>query len=386
MSKTVFLSGILSSLLAFIAFFAASAPAGYQPEDYSYDELRNIYTQDSSLWPAPHVDEGIDWKELQAMPENPFRNQDSLEARTELGKILFFDPRLSASNQISCSSCHEPERNWQDGRMAALGHNHRVGKRNTPSVLNTWGVEPVFWDGRAATLEELSLHPIADPLEMNMDLEFLPDKLREIEGYPELFEAAYNDDQVTLERIASALAQFQRTVVSRSSDFDRFMRGNPTAMSDEALHGMHLLRTKARCINCHHGAFFSDGEFHNLGLHFYGRDREDLGRYDVTGDPADMGRFRTPLLRDVAFTAPYTHNGLVPSLEGMVSMYDAGMARPRPRPGLEDDPHFPVTSEILVPLELTDEEKEAIVSFLHAISERPFRLRRPELPGRDQFN
>ena len=101
--------------------------------------------------------------------------------------------------------------------MAALGHNHRVGKRNTPSVLNTWGVEPVFWDGRAATLEELSLHPIADPLEMNMDLEFLPDKLREIEGYPELFEAAYNDDQVTLERIASALAQFQRTVVSRSS-------------------------------------------------------------------------------------------------------------------------------------------------------------------------
>lgn len=379
MNNSVFLSSILTAVLGFFIFFATEGSETVRSNELTYAEMRRIYTQDPSRWPAPHVDEGISWEELEALPASPFRGVDSLEARTTLGRALFFDPRLSGSNQISCSSCHEPDRSWQDGRVSALGHNHRLGNRNTPSILNIWGVEPVFWDGRAATLEELSLHPIADSLEMNMNLDDLPGKLQQIYGYPALFVAAYNDSAITLDGIAAALAQFQRTVVSRSSDFDRFMRGDTLAMSDSALHGMHLFRTEARCMNCHHGAFFTDKNFHNLGLHFYGREREDLGRYHVTGDPSDMGKFRTPPLRDVAFTSPYTHNGLVPALDGIVNMYNAGMARPRPRPGMEDDPHFPVTSEILVPLGLSNVEKDAIVAFLEAISERPFRIRRPTL-------
>ncbi|MCH8496413.1 MAG: hypothetical protein LAT57_12390 [Balneolales bacterium] len=376
MNRLSLISSVLLISFSFFAYMTVSEG----PEDYSFDELRVIYSGDPSGWPSPHVDEGINWKELGDNPGSPFRNVDSLQALTSLGQVLFFDPRLSVSNQISCSSCHDPERSWQDGRMGALGHDHRSWRRNTPTTLNVWAIETLFWDGRAADLEEFSLLPIQDPIEMNMDLETLPQKLQDISGYPELFAEAFDDETVTLERIAGALSQFQRTLVSRASDFDRFMRGNENALSDRALHGMHLFRTKARCMNCHHGEFFTDLEFHNLGLHFYGREREDLGLYNVTGDPADMGKFRTPPLRDVAFTGPYTHNGLINSLEGMISMYDAGMARPRPRPGLEDDPHFPVTSDILIPLELTDAEKEALEAFLHAISERPFRMRRPELP------
>ncbi|EIM73104.1 methylamine utilization protein [Nitritalea halalkaliphila LW7] len=146
------------------------------------------------------------------------------------------------------------------------------------------------------------------------------------------------------------------------------MAGKQERMSDEALWGLHLFRTKAHCINCHNGPFFTDQKFHNLGLHFYGRTHQDLGRYAVTGDPADVGAFKTPSLRDVAFTAPYMHNGLFPHLEGVLNMYDAGMARPKPRPEFADDPLFPETSELLVKLSLTGAEKRALEAFLRSIS------------------
>ncbi|MCH7413831.1 hypothetical protein MM213_10070 [Belliella sp. R4-6] len=347
---------------------------------YTSDELRKIYSQPSDQWPKPNVSEGVEWKEIGLMPENPYKNVDSLKPIIELGKVLFFDPRLSSSNQISCASCHDPELGWSNGRSQSVGHDHQLGKRNSPGLNNIWQTEPLFWDGRAANLEEQALMPVEDPFEMHQKINFLPTKLSKIEGYKKYFEEAFGDETITSERLSSAIAYFQRSLVSRNSDFDNFLRGREDAMSDEALQGMHLFRTKARCINCHNGPFFTDNKFHNLGLHFYGGRFEDLGRFDFTQDPEDIGKFKTPSLRDVMYTGPWMHNGFFNDIMGILQMYDNGMARPKPRPGMEDDPNFPETSELLIKLELTIEEKEQIIAFLHSISAPNFRMTRPELP------
>jgi cytochrome c peroxidase len=352
------------------------------PDLNDVDELREVYASDPSAWPEPTVEDSIQWDPLGALPESPYRNVDSLEHLTTLGKKLFFDPRLSSSNQISCSSCHDPALAWSNGRPTAVGHDHRTGKRNVPSLLNIWAMEPLFWDGREDRLAEQIIHPISDPVEMNQNPEALPGKLAAIPGYNALFAQAFEDSTITLERMGQALAQFQRTIVSRESDFDRFVQGNEDALSDRALRGLHLFRTKARCMNCHHGPLFTDQKFHNLGLHYYGREREDLGRYSVTGDPDDMGKFRTPSLRDVMYTRPWFHNGLFNNIDGVMNMYNHGMARPDPRPEMKDDPHYPVTSDLLKELHLTDGEKDDLIAFMKAISERPYRMPRPELPGK----
>ncbi len=375
MRDGLLLGGTLLVLIAVVIWDFRSSPDLSDPES-----LRKVYTSDPSDWPEPTVEDSIQWKALGVLPDSPYRNVDSLESLTTLGKKLFFDPRLSSSNQISCSSCHDPARGWSNARPTAVGHDHQTGKRNVPSLLNIWAMDPLFWDGREDSLAAQYIHAVSDSIEMNQDPDALPGKLAAIPGYNALFARAFADSSVTLGRIGRALAQFQRTIVSRESDFDRFVQGEEQALSDEALRGLHLFRTKARCMNCHHGRRFTDQKFHNLGLHYYGRKREDLGRYNVTGDPEDMGKFRTPSLRDVAYTGPWFHNGLVNDLEHAINMYEHGMARPEPRPGMEDDPHYPVTSPLLKELDLTRAETDALVAFLHSISERPRRVRRPELP------
>lgn len=369
---------VLGSLVLLLAGVAVwHFRTATEPSDI--EALRAVYASDPAHWPAPHVEDSIQWRELAALPASPYRGIDSLADLTTLGKTLFFDPRLSSSNQISCATCHDPALAWSNGRPVAIGHDHQLGRRNVPSLLNIWAIEPLFWDGRAASLAAQAIHPISNPIEMNENHAQLPDELAAIPEYRTLFARAFADSTVTLSRIAAALAHFQRTLVSRRSDFDRFMEGDVDALSDEALRGLHLFRTTARCMNCHHGPFFTDMKFHNLGLHYYGREREDLGRYEVTGDPADMGRFRTPSLRDVAFTGPWFHNGLITTFEGVINMYNHGMARPTPRPGMDPE-HYPVTSPLLKELHLTDADMEALIAFLHAISEPPYRMPRPDLP------
>ncbi|MGY6559251.1 MAG: cytochrome-c peroxidase [Nitritalea sp.] len=369
------------SILRYVALWGTLLLLGFslQQDPVDFAQLRAWYSQPSSAWPAPHLLEGGTFRELEALPENPFRQDAGNEALITLGKHLFFDPRLSASNQISCASCHDPELSWSNGRSLGIGHDHQQGQRNTPSIQNIWEQEIFFWDGRVEGLEAQSLMPIADHTEMNQELELLPEKLGNIAGYAPLFSAAFGSDRITPERIGEALAMFQRSITGRRSDFDYFMAGRQERMSDEALWGLHLFRTKAHCINCHNGPFFTDQKFHNLGLHFYGRTHQDLGRYEITGNPADVGAFKTPSLRDVAFTAPYMHNGLFPHLEGVINMYDAGMARPKPRPEFAEDPLFPETSELLVKLSLTAAEKQALEAFLKSISAPPFRMARPQL-------
>ena len=357
---------------------AGETDAG-QRERAEEDRLRSIYSQPPEKWPEPHVEEGVEVREIGPLPpvqapeENP-----TTPARVELGRQLFFDPRLSGSGQIACASCHDSQLGWGDGRDQALGHDRQRGPRNAMTLLNVGHFERLFWDGRADGLEGQALKPITNPVEMHNTID---DMLKTLNGIPEYrreVEAIFGSETIDEQHVARALAAFQRTITSRTSRVDEFLKGDEGALSGQELRGLHLFRTKARCMNCHDGPLLSDRQFHNTGLHYYGRKYEDLGRYEVTGEPKDAGRFRTPSLRDVAITGPWMHNGLFPTLEGIINMYDAGGVHPEPDPDEADDPLFPETSPLLQPLELTSAEKEALETFLRALSETPARVRAPE--------
>jgi len=350
--------------------------------DISIDSLRIVYSRSTDHWPKPLLDSGVNFKELGMLPSPPFNeNTDSVKHIVKLGKLLFFDPRLSSSNQISCSSCHAPDLNWTDGREVPKGHDHEVGTRNVPTIQNLWASKRFFWDGRAANLEEQASFPIGTKIEMHQDLGKLPRKIGKIKGYEDLFTAAFGDKKVNNNRITKALAMYQKTLVSRKSDFDYFLAGNSKKLTDEQVLGLHLFRTKAKCINCHNGPMFTNEEFHNLGLTYYGRDKyEDFGLYNLTSKPEDMGKFKTPSLRDVMRTGPWFHNGLFGNINGVMNMYNAGMPQPKPNKNQLNDPLFPKTDKLLTPLGLTPVEKEAIIAFLHAITADPWKIRQPELP------
>lgn len=368
--------------LLFILLFFSFRSYEFMPYDeLPIDSLRKVYAQSPAFWPKANVDPDVRFVELGVVPASPLESRkEELRGVIALGKTLFFDPRLSGSNQISCSSCHAPDLNWADGREVAVGHDHAAGTRNVPSLENVWFFKKLFWDGRAEGLEDQAANPISNPIEMHQDMKLLPKKLQQIKGYQPLFQAAFGDRNVTRERILSALATYQRTIVSRKSDFDYFLLGNKNRLTDQQLLGLHLFRTKARCINCHNGPLFTDGEFHNLGLTYYGRKYEDLGLYNITKRPEDVGKFKTPGLRNVMRTRPWFHNGLFDNMEGVMNMYNVGMPNPKPRPGQENDPLFPKNDKLLRGLMLSNMEKKALIAFMEAITVSPWKERAPELP------
>lgn len=331
--------------------------------------LRRVYRQPRSQWPAPQVDAAVAWQELAPLPAQlPFpADNPATPQKIALGRRLFDDPRLSRSAQIACANCHDRQLGWSDGRSVSFGHDRQPGRRNALSVATSAFSSPLFWDGRAATLEEQALHPIADAREMAFTAAAAARRLQRAGDYDRDFAAVFGDSRITPQRMAHALAAFQRSLVPRNSRFDRFLHGQQAALSDMQLWGLHLFRTRGRCMNCHFGAALTDNRFHNLGLHFYGRARQDLGRYEITGNPADSGTFRTPSLRGVARSGPWMHNGLFPELRGVVNAYNAGMPRPRPPAGAGHDPPFPQPDPLLKPLHLNREEIEAITAFLQTL-------------------
>jgi len=355
--------------------------AGAQTEQAAPSLLRQLYAGPPETWPEPFIDEGVDFEELGTLPEpqHPADNPPTPE-KVELGKLLFFDPRLSQSGQIACASCHDPELGWADGRQLAFGHKRRRGKRNAMTVLNSAFYEELFWDGRAESLEHQVLFPIQDQAEMNMDLGRAIARLQASSDYPAMFKAAFGSEGISQARVQKALAAFERTIVSRKSAFDRFVEGDSAALTDLQLRGLHIFRTKARCVNCHHGPLFSDNRFHNLGQSNFGRPSEDLGRYLVTGDTADVGKFRTPSLRDVVFTGPYLHSGNIAELPEILDLYERGMPQILPK-NVEGHPLYPKKSDLLHPLPLTKKDKASLLAFLDAISRRPYRVNPPELPN-----
>jgi len=378
MKKTVVTLSLITALAVVSISFITH---GTGDEDIS--ALRKLYgSGDPSKWPKPVLKKGakegfVDIGTLDKVvypADNPYS-----EAKKELGKILFFDPRLSVSGQIACASCHEPQLGWGDGKQLANGHDRQFGKRNAMTILNTAYYNSLFWDGRASSLEDQARFPVKDHLEMNMDLTNMEKRLSAINGYKPLFKNAFGDEQVSLDRIFKAIATFERTVVSRKSRFDDFISGKQEALKDEEVLGLHLYRTKAGCINCHNTPLFSDNKFHNDGQTLFGSTKEDLGKYNITHNISDVGLFRTPSLRDVAFTGPWFHHGNFPSLKDVVQFYNLGNPSPIQKKymGVRDS-LIPKPSPLVGKLDLSEKEIDAVIAFLNAISATPIRVSAPK--------
>ena len=365
---------------------AGAEGGGTEQGKVAQDSLRTAYEQDPVDWPAPTLDAGVAHVELGILtreslvepPPGVNATVNDRKALVKLGKQLFFDPVLSASNQISCASCHSPDLGWGDGRRRSFGHDRSRGQRNAPSLLNAGHWKVLFWDGRAPTLEEQVLGPLQDENEMMEDLTTMEKELRDIPAYTQAFERAFGLTEIDADRVAVAIAAYERTLRSRTSRFDHFVSGRYETLTDREIRGLHLFRTKARCMNCHNGPLFSDQEFHNQGTHLLGRPEEDLGRYYVTQDWEDAGKFRTPMLRDIVYTGPYFHHGNIVELREVVQLYNAGMPQAIPRGVKEEAERLPVLDPLLQPLNLTEGEIDDLLAFLGSISTRPRGIRVPK--------
>jgi cytochrome c peroxidase len=262
--------------------------------------------------------------------------------KVELGRLLFFDKRLSKNDTIACASCHLPAKGFTDGMPVSTGINKLKGGRSAPASINRVFSKAQFWDGRADTLEDQSIGPFVSPVEHGFAThDELVVKIKKIAGYRKLFHEVFG---------------FQRTILSGNSAVDKFdLGGDDKALSESAKRGLELFRGKARCTRCHSGFNFTDEKFHNLGIG-WDTNTVDLGRYMVTKNPEDIGAFKTPTLREIARTAPYMHDGRFKTLEEVVAFYNQGGVK---------NPHQDNT---IIPLELTDQEQQDVVALLKSLN------------------
>lgn len=283
------------------------------------------------------------------------------DAEIELGKVLFFDTRLSEKKTQSCATCHNPELGFGDGLQFSLGDAGAAVGRNTPHIYNLAWNSIFFWDGRAPTLEAQALGPIEAAGEMNLAMDVAIARLEAVPYYQNKFNEIYGTG-VTKEGIGSAIAAFERTLISDNSPFDQYKAGNKSAMGPAAIRGLALFEGKANCVKCHDGPNFTDESFHNIGV-----DDDDPGRAPIAGDNSLHKAHKTPGLRNVIFTAPYMHNGSEESLEEVIQFYNRGGDR---KEGI---------SNLIVPLNLSDAEVRDLVAFLGALTD-PVIVHRPEIP------
>ncbi|MFN4082072.1 MAG: cytochrome-c peroxidase [Bacteroidia bacterium] len=264
----------------------------------------------------------------------PVPNDNPLtKAKVELGKKLFFDPILSVDNTISCASCHDPQKAFTDGRRFSVGVNGKVVTRNAMPLFNlAWAdafaetPHRYFWDGGANDLERQALAPIVNPLEMANTLQNAINTLQKHNLYPKLFKRAFGSDSITTSNLAKAIAAFERTLVSTNSKYDKYTRGE-AQLTPEEFSGMFIFmqESKGDCFHCHgndKSPYFTDFNFKNNGLQ---RVFNDSGLFRITGNPADLGKFKTPSLRNLVFTAPYMHDGRFNTLEEVVDFYSEGI-------------------------------------------------------------
>lgn len=350
------------------------------------DNLRKLYSSgDSSQWPKPVLDpeSATTFAEIGHLPDVEFPKDNPYSSEKELlGKTLFFDPRLSKSNQIACASCHDPELGWGDSRSVSFGHDRQLGTRNAMTILNAAFAKSLFWDGRAKSLEEQSQMPIQDQREMSEHIDIAAGKIAKIKGYEILFEKAFGDKTVTKDRISKAIATFERTLKSSPSKFDAFIDGKQEVYTNDELMGLHLFRTKAQCINCHNSGYFSNNNFENVGTSLLGEKGEDVGRYAVTKLADDAGKFRVPGLREVSRTAPYLHNGSMTSLKEVIEFYSKGNPEYSQKRSTiyEGITLHSQKSGMVRMLELSDEEISQLEAFLRTLSSKTEKITLPELP------
>lgn len=270
-------------------------------------------------------------------------------ALVALGRMLFFDPRLSVGNTVSCSTCHQPDHGWTSPEPLTRGVGNQLGKRHVPTLYNTGLRKSFFWDGRATTLEEQVLQPIEDPHEMAMPLDSLLERLAQLGDYQDAIVATRRD--LNRELLASSLAAFCETIVAEDAPFDRYRAGDVEALSPSARRGHDLFFFGLNCATCHTGSQLTDEKFHNIGVGM-DADEPDLGRYEVTKRDKDRGAFRTPSLRNISETAPYMHDGRFETLEEVIDFYIGGGVA---------NPHLDPMINVLP---LDEDQKSDLVQFL----------------------
>ncbi|HSP97532.1 MAG TPA: cytochrome c peroxidase [Candidatus Dormibacteraeota bacterium] len=283
--------------------------------------------------------------------DNPMSDE-----KIALGKLLYFDERLSKDNTLSCASCHMPFHGFADPNRTSPGVGRQFGARNSPTVMNRLFSREQFWDGRAKDLEEQAHGPLTNPVEMAMGShDEVVARVKAVQGYGPLFARAYGDPGIDMPRIARAIAAYERTVVTGDSPYDRYLAGDKSALSESQLRGLGAFFGRGRCVTCHVGFNFTDESYRNLGV---GMDKPqpDLGRYVVTKREEDKGAFKTPTLRNIVLTAPYMHDGSEGTLEAVVELYDRGGVR---NPWLSKD---------MQPLGLSPQEKRDLVAFMEALT------------------
>jgi len=318
---------------------------------------------------------------IQGLKENPMTR-----AKIELGRQLFFDPRLSSDRTISCASCHHPDNGYAKDTQFGIGVASQMGGRNSPSSYNRILSGLQFWDGRAASLEEQAIGPIANPIEMGNSHDACVADLRKIPGYRLQFDALFGEKSITIENVAQAIATFERAVVSGPSPFDYYeelqkfnrldeedlkdllaeepkvaadyaaalagLKANP--MTESAIRGRTLFFSeRVNCAACHVGANLTDEKYHNLGIGMKAAE-PDIGRGAITHEEKDWGAFKTPTIRNVALSPPYMHDGSLKTLMDVVEHYNVGGI---PNKNLSDK---------IVKLNLTPQEKEDLVAFMEA--------------------
>ncbi len=282
----------------------------------------------------------------------PAHNQLSIQ-KVELGEQLFFDPALSRDGTISCASCHLPDRAFSDVTPVSSGVEGRKGRRNSPGLVNVAYAPLLFWDGGSFALENQVVAPLEDPNEMDAELEDVLRTLNADAAYRQRFEEVFGDS-VTVRTFTQAIAAFQRTIVGSGAPFDEYIAGDRSALSAAARRGLELFEGRAGCRNCHAGVRFTDDSFRNNGLAFASA---DSGRARITLRAEDFARFRVPSLRNVGLTAPYMHDGRLASLESVVDHYAAGGSGSRGQDNL------------IQPIDLTQQERDDLVAFLHALTD-----------------
>ena len=281
-----------------------------------------------------------------------------------LGRRLFYEKKLSGDNTQSCGSCHNQSYAFSDnGKAFSEGIDGSIGNMNAMAIVNLAYTTEFFWDGRSVGIENQAREPVKNPIEMHETWENAIQKLQADPVYPVLFQRAFGSDEVTEDNAVKAIAQFERTMISGNSDYDKFMRGEPNNMSAGAFRGMQIFFTETGdCFHCHTVDLITDYDYHNNGLDNVFTD-DNIGRSDVTGRSSDIGKFKTPTLRNVQFSAPYMHDGRFQTLEEVVEHYNSGIKR---SPTL--DPKIKSPDGLF----LTDLQKSDLVEFMKSLSDQAF--------------
>lgn len=341
LTKSLCLSLVAIIGVAIVAVFAANVPK----QDNTLEALKAQYKRPADI-PFP---------------------KDNLYSKEKatLGKTLFFETRISRSGVMNCASCHNPGFNWTDGNAKGIGDHHQILGRKDPALLNLAWDELFFWDGRADSLEHQVVGPIEAAGEMNMKLPEAVARIKTIKEYHALFAHAFpgEQDAITKDNIAKALATYVRTIVSEKAPFDHWVNGDDQAISENAKRGFMIFNTKGNCASCHSGWRQSDGSFHDIGI----KD-DDIGRGKFLPMTQMQHAFKTVGLRNIDRRAPYMHNGSMNTLEEVIDHYDHGFVQ---RKSLSDQ---------IKPLNLTPQEKKDLVAYLKTLTSEDKPVTIPDMP------